>query len=60
MADGSVPSERIGFMIKRLKSSLVWQFSGGFVIGAIGLLVLQPADATRAMVHHIVPTHEVR
>ncbi len=47
-------------MIKRLKSSLVWQFSGGFVIGAIGLLVLQPADATRAMVHHIVPTHEVR
>ncbi len=47
-------------MVKRLKSSIVWQFAGGFVIGTIDLLVLQPADATRAMVHRIVPTHTVR
>ncbi|GGB25946.1 hypothetical protein GCM10011380_14410 [Sphingomonas metalli] len=47
-------------MMKRLKSSAMWQFAGGFVLGAIGLVVLQPADATRAMVGRIVPTHEIR
>ncbi len=26
-----------------LKSSFLWQFAGGFVLGAAGLLVLQPA-----------------
>ena len=28
-----------------LKSSFLWQFTGGFVLGAIGLFALQPADA---------------
>ncbi len=26
-----------------LKSSFLWQFAGGFAIGAVGLFVLQPA-----------------
>ncbi len=47
-------------MVKRLKSSVLWQFAGGFVLGTVGLVALQPADATREMVSHIVPTHEVR
>jgi len=28
-----------------LKEAFFWRFAGGFVIGAIGLLILQPADA---------------
>ena len=28
-----------------LKDGFFWRFAGGFVIGAIGLLVLQPAQA---------------
>ena len=28
-----------------LKDGFFWRFAGGFVIGAIGLLVLQPAEA---------------
>lgn len=27
-----------------LKSGLVWQFAGGFLIGAVGLFTLQPHD----------------
>ncbi|MEG3153048.1 hypothetical protein U1769_24405 [Sphingomonas sp. ZT3P38] len=29
-----------------LKDGFFWRFAGGFVIGAISLLVLQPAEAT--------------
>ncbi len=43
-----------------IKSSVVWQFAGGFVLGAIGLVVLQPADATRELVSRFVPIHETR
>lgn len=32
-----------------LKSGLVWQFAGGFLIGAVGLFTLQPGDQTRTM-----------
>ncbi len=32
-----------------LKSSFLWQFAGGFLLGAVGLLTLQPADAA----HHV-------
>ncbi|MDQ1228755.1 hypothetical protein QE379_000181 [Sphingomonas sp. SORGH_AS 879] len=28
-----------------LKSSFVWQFAGGFALGALGLVMLHPADA---------------
>lgn len=28
-----------------LKDGFFWRFAGGFVIGAIGLLILQPAEA---------------
>lgn len=27
-----------------LKSSFVWQFAGGFLLGAVGLFSLQPGD----------------
>ena len=30
-------------MIRVLKSSFIWQFAGGFVLGAVGLLTLHPA-----------------
>lgn len=29
-------------MTRLLKSSFIWQFAGGFLIGAIGLFALQP------------------
>lgn len=32
-------------MIRLLKTSFVWQFAGGFVLGAVGLLALHPAQA---------------
>lgn len=32
-------------MTRLLKSSFVWQFAGGFVLGAVGLLTLHPAHA---------------
>jgi len=32
-------------MARFLKSTLLWQFAGGFVIGAIGLFALHPALA---------------
>jgi len=35
-----------------VKSSFFWQFSGGFVLGAIGLLALQPAEARQAFASH--------
>ena len=31
-------------MIRLLKTSFVWQFAGGFVLGAVGLLALHPAE----------------
>lgn len=34
------------------KNSFVWQFTGGFVLGAAGLLALQPAEATRTFASH--------
>jgi hypothetical protein len=36
-----------------IKSSFLWQFSGGFVLGAIGLVVLQPAAETQALRTHV-------
>ena len=31
-----------------LKSSFVWQFAGGFLLGAVGLVALHPGEATAA------------
>ena len=31
-----------------LKSSFVWQFAGGFLLGAVGLFALHPAEASAA------------
>ena len=39
---------RQGFMLKSFKSSFVWQFAGGFVLGAIGLFALHPSDTPSA------------
>ena len=47
-------------MLNTLKSSFVWQFAGGFVLGAIGLVVLQPAEPTQELVGRFAPTHQVR
>ncbi|MDQ0839109.1 MULTISPECIES: hypothetical protein [Sphingomonas] len=35
-----------------VKSSFFWQFSGGFVLGAIGLLAMQPAEARQTFASH--------
>lgn len=35
-----------------IKSSFFWQFSGGFVLGALGLLALQPAEARHTLTSH--------
>jgi hypothetical protein len=31
-------------MVRLLKSSFVWQFAGGFVLGAVGLFALHPSE----------------
>ena len=33
--------------MRNFKNSFFQQFAGGFVLGAIGLLAFQPAEATR-------------
>ena len=38
-----------------LKSSFLWQFAGGFVLGTLGLVALQPADARHTFIHHLDP-----
>jgi hypothetical protein len=35
-----------------VKSSFFWQFSGGFVLGAIGLFAMQPAEARQTFASH--------
>jgi hypothetical protein len=51
---------RYRIMTSFLKSSFVWQFAGGFVLGAIGLVALQPAEATQELVSRFAPTHQAR
>jgi hypothetical protein len=38
--------------MRNLKNSFIWQFTGGFVLGAVGLLAFQPAEATRTFASH--------
>lgn len=47
-------------MLNHLKSSFMWQFAGGFVLGAIALVAFQPADQTRELAGRFAPTHEAR
>jgi hypothetical protein len=43
--------------MRAIKSSFFWQFAGGFVLGAVGLVALQPAEQTQELVSRIAPTH---
>jgi hypothetical protein len=36
-----------------IKSSFLWQFTGGFMLGALGLLALQPAEAKHDFERHV-------
>jgi hypothetical protein len=47
-------------MLSSFKTSFTWQFAGGFVLGALGLFALQPAEATRTFASHFVPVAIVR
>lgn len=44
-------------MTRFLKSTFLWQFAGGFVIGAVGLFALNPVSASTASPE--APTHLV-
>ena len=47
--------------MRSFKNSFFWQFAGGFVIGAAGLLAFQPAEATQSFGRHLAPVaHVVR
>ncbi|HXH15164.1 MAG TPA: hypothetical protein VNJ10_03425 [Sphingomonas sp.] len=35
-----------------ITSSFFWQFSGGFVLGALGLFVMQPTEARQTFASH--------
>ena len=43
-----------------LKNSFLWQFGGGFVLGAVGLIALQPATARDTFVGHFTPAAMVQ
>lgn len=40
-------------MSKVLKSSLLWQVFGGFVLGTVGILAFQPSEATRTLTSQV-------
>jgi len=40
-------------MVKFFKSSLLWQISAGFVLGTIGIVAFQPAEATRTLTSQV-------
>ena len=35
--------------MRNLKSGFLWPFVGGFLLGVVGLLTLEPASATRTL-----------
>jgi hypothetical protein len=39
--------------MRQFKTSFLWQFSGGFVLGAVALLTLQPAEGQRTFAGHV-------
>ena len=42
------------------KSSFLWQFAGGFALGAVGLVAMQPADARHTLVERLTPSIHVQ
>jgi hypothetical protein len=42
-------------MVTMLKSSFFWQVASGFALGVVGMVALQPAEATQTMVSHFAP-----
>ena len=46
-------------MRKLLQSSFLWQVAGGFVLGTVGMVALQPADATHTLASRFAPHHHV-
>ena len=40
-------------MTRMLKSSLLWQVFGGFVLGTLGILAFQPPEATRTLTRQL-------
>ena len=46
-------------MLTKLKNSFAWQVVGGFVLGTVATVALQPAEATETLVRHFVP-HDIR
>jgi len=48
-----VPIQRERMMRSLIKSSFLWQFTGGFMLGALGLLALQPAEAKHDFERHV-------
>ena len=42
-------------MLNKVKNSFFWQVAGGFVLGAIGVVALQPAEATHSLATHFAP-----
>ncbi|MFA5988166.1 MAG: hypothetical protein WC803_00990 [Sphingomonas sp.] len=40
-------------MLKLLSSSLLWQLLGGFALGLVGIVAMQPAEATHQLVDRV-------
>ena len=43
-------------MLGLLKSTVLWQFAGGFLLGAVGLVAFHPGEAAAAP----APSHQAR
>jgi hypothetical protein len=41
--------------MRNFKNSVLWQFAGGFVLGAVGLVAMQPGEAGRAVSERLNP-----
>ena len=46
-------------MLGIVKSSFFWQVTAGFVLGVVGMVALQPAEATRTLASHFGHSQEV-
>jgi hypothetical protein len=46
-------------MKSMLHSSFFWQMSSGFVLGVVGMIALQPAEATRNLLGHVAALTEI-
>ena len=40
-------------MVRAFKTSFLWQFAGGFLLGTLGLVALQPAEVTHNIGRHL-------